>query len=77
MSPQTIQVESNYFVNTRESFPTKPPNTQHGLPTAQSVLNRIKNFRTTEEREYKKENKRENQIRKAVRTQKYPPFENN
>jgi hypothetical protein len=77
MSSQTIRVESNYFVNTRERFPTKHPNTQHGLPTAQSVLNGIKNLHTTEEREYKKENKREKQKINAARTQKYSSFENN
>jgi len=76
MSPQTIRVESNYFVNTRERFPTKHPNTQHGLPTAQSVLNGIKNLRTNGEREYKKTNKEENKIRKAARNAKYS-FENN
>ena len=67
MSPQTIWVESNYIVNNRGRFRTKPPNTQHGLPTAQSVLN----LRTTAEREYKQYNKQQKQKRNAARTQKY------
>jgi hypothetical protein len=54
--PKTIQLRSNYIVNNRGCFPTKPPNTQYRLPTTQSVLKGIKNLRTTEEREYKQKN---------------------
>jgi hypothetical protein len=70
--PISKTIISNYIVNTRERFPTKPPNTQHGLPTAQSVLNGIKNLRTTEEREYKKYNKKKSLEIKAARNAKYP-----
>jgi hypothetical protein len=69
--PKNIQLQSNYIVNNRGRFPTKPPNTQHGLPTAQSVLKGIKNLRTTEEREYQQYNKQQKQKRNAAREQKY------
>jgi hypothetical protein len=73
--PISKTIISNYIVNTRERerFPTKPPNTQHGLPTAQSVLN----LRTNKRRKYKQENYKQSLQRKADRKAKSPPFNNN